>query len=215
MYSFKLIPLLLKALHITLSLSILGMLLGLAVGILLTFIRLYKIPVLKQLAEIYISFFRGTPLLVQLFLLYFGLPQIFPLLKGMDAYTASLIGLGFNASAYIAEILRSSISAIDKGQMEASLSLGMSSFQGLYRIILPQAFRIAIPPLGNIFVDTVKGSSLAFTLGVVDILATAQMAAASSYKFFESYIIVALLYWILILIFNFLQRKLEKKLSAY
>ena len=191
------------------------MLLGLIVGIILTIIRLYKIPVIKQLSEIYISFFRGTPLLVQLFLLYFGLPQVFPFLKGMDAYTASLIGLGLNASAYIAEILRSSISAIEKGQMEACLSLGMTYWQGLKRVVLPQAFRISIPPLGNIFVDTVKGSSLAFTLGVVDILATAQMSAASNYKFFESYIIVAIMYWIVISIFNFLQRKLENKLSTY
>lgn len=215
MYSLSLIPLLFKALNITLSLSILGMLLGLIVGIILTIIRLYKIPVIKQLSEIYISFFRGTPLLVQLFLLYFGLPQVFPFLKGMDAYIASLIGLGLNASAYIAEILRSSISAIEKGQMEACLSLGMTYWQGLKRVVLPQAFRISIPPLGNIFVDTVKGSSLAFTLGVVDILATAQMSAASNYKFFESYIIVAIMYWIVISIFNFLQRKLENKLSTY
>ncbi|MGL4875643.1 MAG: ABC transporter permease subunit [Clostridium sp.] len=215
MYTLSLLPLLLKAVKITLSLSILGMMLGLFVGIVLSIIRIYKVPILKQLAELYISFFRGTPLLVQLFLLYFGLPQIFPALHNMSAYTASLIGLGLNASAYIAEILRSSIDAIDKGQMEACLSLGMSYAQGLRRVVLPQAFRIAIPPLGNIFVDTVKGSSLAFTLGVVDILATAQMAAASSYKFFESYVAVAIIYWVIILIFNALQRKLERKLSAY
>ncbi|MDQ0150013.1 ABC transporter permease subunit [Eubacterium multiforme] len=215
MYSFKLIPMLIKASKTTLSLSVFGMLMGLIIGTILSIIRIYKFPILKQLAEIYISFFRGTPLLVQLFLLYFGIPQIIPSLQNMSAYTAALIGLGLNASAYIAEILRSSVTAIDKGQMEACLSLGMTKGEGLRRIIMPQAFRIAIPPLGNIFVDTVKGTSLAFTLGVVELLAKAQMAAASSYKFFESYIIVAIMYWIIIEIFNYFQRILEKKLSVY
>ncbi|MGL5869211.1 ABC transporter permease subunit [Clostridium chrysemydis] len=215
MYAKSLIPLLIGAAKTTLFLSVLGMALGLIVGLALAFIRLFKIPVLKWIAEVYISFFRGTPLLVQLFLLYFGIPQIIPALKDMSAITATIIGLGLNASAYIAEILRSSISAINKGQMEACLSVGMTRFEGLKRIILPQAFRIAVPPLGNIFVDTIKGSSLAFTLGVIELLAKAQMAAASSYKFFESYIIVAIMYWIIISFFNFLQRILEKKLSVY
>lgn len=215
MYSLGLIPMLLKAAKVTIALSVFGMLLGLILGIGLAIIRLYKIPVLKQLGEVYISFFRGTPLLVQLFLLYFGIPQIIPSLQNMSAFTAALVGLGLNASAYIAEILRSSIDAIDKGQMEACLSLGMTKAQGLRRVVLPQAFKIAIPPLGNIFVDTVKGSSLAFTLGVVELLAKAQMEAAASYKFFESYIVVALMYWVIIGIFNYLQRLIEKKLSVY
>lgn len=215
MYSLKLIPMLIKAMKTTISLSVFGMILGLIIGIALAIIRVYKIPVIKQLAEIYISFFRGTPLLVQLFLLYFGIPQVIPPLQNMTAYTAALIGLGLNASAYIAEILRSSINAIDKGQMEACLSVGMTKGEGLKRIILPQAFRIAIPPLGNIFVDTVKGSSLAFTLGVVELLAKAQMAASSSYKFFESYIVVAIMYWIIIEFFNYLQKVLERKISVY
>ena len=215
MYSLKLIPMLIKAMKTTISLSVFGMILGLIIGIALAIIRIYKIPIIKQLAEIYISFFRGTPLLVQLFLLYFGIPQVIPPLQNMTAYTAALIGLGLNASAYIAEILRSSINAIDKGQMEACLSVGMTKGEGLKRIILPQAFRIAIPPLGNIFVDTVKGSSLAFTLGVVELLAKAQMAASSSYKFFESYIVVAIMYWIIIEFFSYLQKVLERKISVY
>lgn len=215
MYSLNLIPMLLTAVKTTLSLSVFGMIIGLVIGIVLSLIRIYRLPILKQIAEVYISFFRGTPLLVQLFLLYFGIPQVIPGLESMSAYTAALIGLGLNASAYIAEIFRSSINAIDKGQMEACLSVGMTRWQGLRRIILPQAFRIAIPPLGNIFVDTIKGSSLAFTLGVVELLAKAQMEAAASYKFFESYIVVAIMYWIIIEFFNYLQRILERKLSVY
>lgn len=215
MYSLKLIPMLITAVKTTLSLSIFGMIIGLIIGIIISLIRVYKIPVLKQITEVYISFLRGTPLLVQLFLLYFGIPQVIPALKDMSAYTAALVGLGINASAYIAEALRASINAINKGQMEACLSVGMTPWQGLRRIILPQAFRIAIPPLGNIFVNTIQSSSLAFTLGVAELLAKAQMQAAASYKFFESYIIVAIMYWIIIEFFNYLQRILERKLSVY
>ncbi|MEG1254782.1 ABC transporter permease subunit [Clostridium sp.] len=214
-YFMKLILSVMQGLKITIYLTIISMIIGLVVGIAIAIIRVFKIPVLKQLVGVHVSFFRGTPLLVQLFLLYFGLPQIIPALQNMNAFTAAYIGLGLNASAYIAEILRAAINAIDKGQMEACLSMGMTKSQGMRRVVLPQAFRIAIPSLGNIFVDNVKGSSLAFTLGVTEILARAQMSAAASYRFFESYVVVAIVYWILIGIFNYFQRILERKISAY
>ena len=214
-YAKEIFPKVLVGLKVTLIIAIVSMIIGLIVGLILSVVRVYKIPVLKQIVEVYISFFRGTPLLVQLFLLYFGLPQVIPELKDMSAYIATIVGLGLNSSAYIAEVLRSSIDAIDKGQMEACYSLGMTKGQGLRRIVLPQAFRISIPSLGNIFIDNIKSSSLAFTLGVVEILAQAQMIAAASYRFFEPYVIAALIYWIVILFFSFLQRILEKKLSVY
>lgn len=204
-----------QGLKTTLSLSIISMIIGLVVGISIAIIRVFNIPVLRQLADIHVSFFRGTPLLVQLFLLYFGIPQIIPSMKFISAFTAAYIGLALNASAYIAEVMRAAIGAIDKGQMEACLSMGMTKFQGMKRVVLPQAFRISVPSLGNIFIDNVKGSSLAFTLGVTEILARAQMSAAASYKFFESYVVVAIVYWILISIFNYLQNLLEKKISVY
>ena len=204
-----------QGLMTTLKLSVISMAIGLLIGIFIAMVRVFNVPVIKQLVEVYISFFRGTPLLVQLFLLYFGLPQIIPALKSISAFAAAIIGLGLNASAYIAEVLRAAIGAIDKGQMEACLSMGMTRGQGMWRIVLPQAFRIAIPSLGNIFIDNVKSSSLAFTLGVTEILARAQMSAAASYRFFESYVVVAIVYWILISIFNHLQRLVERKISVY
>lgn len=200
---------------ITISLAVIAMIIGLIIGILIAVIRMFNIPVLNQLCRIYISFFRGTPLLVQLFLLYFGLPEIFPVLKDINAYTAAFIGLGLNSSSYIAEVMRGAISAIDKGQMEACLAMGMTKMQGLKRVVFPQAVRVAIPSLGNIFIDNIKSSSLAFTLGVTEMLAKAQMFAASNYRFFESYIAVAVMYWILITIFNKIQFIVERKLSAY
>lgn len=205
----------LSGLWITLSLALISMIIGLLLGVVIAIIRKMNIPVLKQATSIFISFFRGTPLLVQLFLLYFGLPQLIPPLQNMTAYTATFIGLGLNAAAYIAEIMRASIDAIDIGQLEACISMGMTQVQAFKRIIMPQAFRIAIPSLGNIFIDNIKGSSLAFTLGVTEMLARAQMMASANYKFFESYIVVAIVYWILISIFNVIQSMLEKKLSVY
>lgn len=214
-YLKELVITVLKGLKTTLSLSIISMAIALVLGVLIAVVRFYKVIGIKQLVEVFVSFFRGTPLLVQLFLLYFGLPQLVPSLKGMTAYTAAIVGLALNAAAYIAESLRGAMEAIDKGQMEACISVGMTRGKALKRIIMPQVFRIALPSLGNIFVDNIKGSSLAFTLGVTEILARAQMNAAASYKFFESYIVVAIVYWITISFFNRLQKVIEIKISVY
>ena len=189
------------------------MIIGLIIALILVAISTYKIKILSPLSKIYISFFRGTPLLVQLFLLYYGLPQIIPVFKNINAYTATIIGLSMNSSAYMVETLRGAISSVDKGQMEAALSIGMTHWQGMKRIVLPQAARVAIPSLGNTFVDLLKSSSLAFTLGVAEILAQAQMSAAASYKFFENYLAVALIYWLIVIFFNYIQRILENKMS--
>ncbi|WP_322020528.1 amino acid ABC transporter permease [Clostridium butyricum] len=200
---------------VTILLSIISMIIGLMLGTIISVIRNLKVPVLSQIFSLYVSFFRGTPVLVQLFLLYFGLPEIFPILKGMGGFTAAYIALGFNASAYISEVLRGSFNAIDKGQMEACLAIGMNHIQAIKRIVLPQVLRISIPSIGNIYIDIIKGSSLAFTIGVAEILAKAQMIASANYKFFESYILIAVIYWIIIEILTYLQKVLEKRLSIY
>ncbi len=212
-YMIGVFPLLLKYLYLTVSLGVISMIVGLIIALILVSVLTYKIKILSPISKIYISFFRGTPLLVQLFLLYYGLPQIIPVLKNLNAYTAAIIGLSMNSSAYMVEILRGAISSIDKGQMEAATALGMTHWQGMRRIVLPQASRVAIPALGNVFVDLLKSSSLAFTLGVAEILAQAQMSAAATYKFFENYLAVALIYWGIILFFNYVQKMLETKIS--
>jgi len=212
-YMMQTFPLLGKYAYLTVSLAVISMIIGLIIALILVAISTYNVKILSPLSKIYISFFRGTPLLVQLFLLYYGLPQIFPVFKSMNAYTATIIGLSMNSSAYMVETLRGAISSIDKGQMEAALSIGMSHWQGMKRIVLPQAARVAIPSLGNTFVDLLKSSSLAFTLGVAEILAQAQMSAAASYKFFENYLAVALIYWLIVIFFSYIQRMLENKMS--
>ncbi|WML36818.1 amino acid ABC transporter permease [Clostridium sp. OS1-26] len=212
-YFTNLIPLMVKSLQITFGISILALLLGLVIALIIALIVQAKVKVLYPLTKIYISFFRGTPLIAQLFFLYFGIVQLIPSLKGMNAFTAAVLGIGLNSSAYMSETLRGAISSVDKGQIEACLSVGMTYIQAMRRIILPQAARVAIPALSNSFVDIVKGSALAFTLGVTEIMAVAQSEGASSYKFLESFTAVVLLYWIIITAFGYLQKILEKKMN--
>ncbi|MCT4619456.1 MAG: amino acid ABC transporter permease [Marinisporobacter sp.] len=212
-FMLEVFPRIIQYIHITLSITIISMIVGLCIGTALAIISIYKIKLLYPISKIYISFFRGTPLLVQLFLLYYGIPQIVPQFASISAYSAAFIGLSLNSAAYMSEIIRSAINAVDKGQMEACLSVGMSSLQGMRRIILPQAARIAIPPLGNTFVSLLKESSLAFTLGVSEMLAQAKMSAAATYKFFESYLAVALIYWFITVLVTYIQNKLEEKMN--
>ncbi|MDX1304239.1 amino acid ABC transporter permease [Photobacterium sp.] len=212
-YMLSLVPILLKYLGTTLAMAAWGLVFALVIAVGLALIRVYKVPVLDQLSQLYISFFRGTPLLVQLFLLYYGLPQVFPVFVGLDAFSAAVIGLSLHFAAYKAESIRAAITGVDRSQMEASLSIGMTEMQTMRRIILPQATRIALPSLMNYFIDMIKSTSLAFTLGVTEIMARAQMEASSSFKFFEAFLAVALIYWVMVVILTRVQYWAEAKLN--
>ncbi|SFA72469.1 amino acid ABC transporter permease [Clostridium frigidicarnis] len=202
-----------KYIKLTLYMATISTAIGLVIALVLATIRFFKIRGLYELSNVYISFFRGTPLLVQLFIFYYGLPQSIKALRNVTPLTAMIVGLSMCGSAYMAEIIRGALDSVDKGQMEAALSVGMTRSQALRRIIFPQAIRVAIPGIGNTFVDLLKSSSLAFVLGLTEILARAQMAAASSFKVMESYLSIAIIYWIIVEGFNFLQKLLEKKLA--
>ncbi|UTV27767.1 amino acid ABC transporter permease [Photobacterium atrarenae] len=212
-YMLSLMPILLKYLGTTLNMAVWGLLFALVLALVLALLRIYRVPVLDQLSQLYISFFRGTPLLVQLFLLYYGLPQVFPVFVGLDAFSAAVIGLSLHFAAYKAETIRAAIIGIDRSQMEASLSIGMTELQAMRRIILPQASRVALPSLMNYFIDMIKSTSLAFTLGVAEIMAKAQMEASSSFKFFEAFLAVALIYWGIVLVLTRVQNWAETKLN--
>ncbi|MCT4507364.1 MAG: amino acid ABC transporter permease [Tepidibacter sp.] len=212
-FAWNLLPLMLKYLHVTIIMSVLSLVFGLMIAIIVALIIQTKIKIIYPITKIYVSFFRGTPLIAQLFFLYFGLVQIIPSLKGMDAFTAAVIGLSLNASAYMSETIRGAISSVDKGQMEGALSIGMTYLQAMRRVVLPQAARVAIPALSNNFIDIIKGSSLAFTLGVTEIMATAQMEGAAAYRFFEAFTDVIIIYWGIISLLGYLQKKLEVKMS--
>jgi putative amino-acid transport system permease protein len=175
--------------------------------------RVVRVPVLDHLVQLFISFFRGTPLLVQLFLFYYGLPQILPVLSGINGVTAAIIGLTLHFSAYMAESIRAAIQGVDRSQWEAAQAVGMTQGQSMRRIILPQAARVAAPTLVNYFIDMIKSTSLAFTLGVTEMMGATQKEAAGSFLYFEAFLVVAMMYWAIVEALSFLQKRLEFRLN--
>ncbi|AGI25482.1 amino acid ABC transporter permease [Pseudomonas sp. ATCC 13867] len=205
-------PFLLKGAVFTVVLSVGGMFFGLLLGFVLALMRLYGFTALSWLARIYVSFFRGTPLLVQLFMIYYGLPQ-----AGieLDPLPAALIGFSLNMAAYVCEILRAAIGSIDKGQWEAAASIGMTRAETLRRVILPQAARTALPPLGNSFISLVKDTALAATIQVPELFRQAQLITARTFEVFTMYLAAALIYWILASILSHLQNRLEDRVNRH
>lgn len=212
-FAIRLFPLMAKYLKVTLFLSIGSAFFGLIIAIIISLCIDLKIKILAPLMRIYVSFFRGTPLLAQMFLLYFGFVQVMPSFKNISSFTAALIVLSLNSAAFMSETIRGAIASVDKGQMEACLSVGMTYTQAISRIILPQATRVAIPALFNSFINIVKSTSVAFTIGVTEMIAVAQLEAASSYRYLEAFIDIVIVYWILTSLLGKLQKKLELKLS--
>ena len=197
---FTQIPLLLKYLPVTMELAVTAMIASLILGLLLALVKIKKVPVLKQLVSIYISVIRGTPVLVQLYVTYFGIPM---LLKYIN------FKCGFNA-----EIIRASLESVDKGQVEAASALGMNYFQALIRIILPEAIVVALPSLGNAFIGLIKGTSLAFVCSVVEMTAEGKILAGRNYRYFEVYISLAIIYWVITFVLERVISYLEKKLRV-
>ncbi|EQM77966.1 cystine ABC transporter permease [Stutzerimonas stutzeri] len=206
------LPFLLKGAWWTVVLSLGGMFFGLLLGFGLALLRLYGYWPLQWLARIYVSFFRGTPLLVQLFMIYYGLPQLG---IQLDPLPAALIGFSLNMAAYTAEILRAAIASIDRGQWEAAASIGMSRAQTLYRAILPQAARTALPPLGNSFISLVKDTALAATIQVPELFRQAQLITARTFEIFTMYLAAALIYWLLASVLAYFQGRLEDRVNRH
>lgn len=211
-YMLGIIPQILTYLPITLSISLSAIVLSTLLGAGLAVLLRGRRP-LPLIAHLYLSFFRGTPVLVQLLIIYFGLPQLFPALNSLGAIYAVIIGLSLNSAAYLAEVFRAAIDSVDRGQWEASLASGLSHVQAARRIVLPQACRNAIPAAGNIWIGLIKNSSLAFTLGVSELLAGGKLIATESLKFFEAYFAVGLVYWALTMALSALQRQLERYIN--
>ena len=212
-YMWDLVPVIAGYVPLTLFMAIVAMVAALTLGSALAIVRVLRVPVLDRIVAVFISFFRGTPLLVQLFLFYFGLPQIVPAMTGIDGVTAAIIGLTLHFSAYMAESIRGAILGVDRSQWEAAQSIGMTQGQLLRRIILPQAARTAAPTLMNYFIDMIKSTSLAFTLGVTEMMGAAQKEAAGSFLYLEAFLVVALFYWVIVETLSAGQRRLESSLG--
>ncbi|GAB1540135.1 amino acid ABC transporter permease [Scytonema sp. NUACC21] len=197
---------------VTLQITALSVVLGTIAGSLIGIARLSPIVPIRWISRAYIDFFRGTPLLVQIFMIYFGLPalaQNFGIPLRFDRLVAAVIALSFNSAAYIAEIVRAGIQSIEPGQAEAASSLGMSGFQTMRYIIFPQAMRRMIPPLGNEFITLLKDTSLVAVIGFEELFRRGQLIVADTYRAFEVYTIVAIIYLVLTLassqFFSFLE----------
>lgn len=206
------VPQILEGLPYTLSLSLIGFVLGTFCGFFVALLRMSKLAPLRWLAMTHISLMRGIPLMVLLFFIYFGLP--FMGLQ-LDAITASIIAFTSMSSAYISEIIRASLSAIDKGQWEAARSLGLRTNVIYRKIIIPQAFRIALPPLSNVLLDMVKSTSLTAMITVPEIFNKAKIVGGAKSDYMTVYICVALIYWVICTLYAVGQVHLEKRLATY
>ena len=212
-YMIGLFPIILSYVPLTLTMAVTAMAGALVLASAQAIIRIFRLPVIDQLVARFISFFRGTPLLVQLFLFYYGLPRVVSALTSIDGVTAAIIGLTLHFSAYMAESIRAAILGVDRSQWEAAQSIGMTQGQLLRRIILPQAARVAAPTLMNYFIDMIKGTSLAFTLGVTEMMGAAQKEAAGSFLYLEAFLVVALFYWAIVEVLSVGQRRMEAHLG--
>lgn len=203
--------------------TLVAMIIGLVLGLFLALIKINKIPVLNQIRLVFVSFIRGTPIYVQLLLTYTGIPLI---LKAVNlnygtTYTINdispmlfvILTFAFNEAAYNSETIRAAIESVDVGQIEAAKSLGMTNSQVFWRVTLPEAATVAVAPLGNSLMGLLKGTSLAFVAGVIEMTAEAKIFGGSNFRIFESYLAVALVYWAINFVFENLIRLLEKKLQ--
>ncbi len=209
-------PFLLKGLAITLQVSLISIIIGMIVGLVSCLLVIGKVPVLSTVARVYVWVIRGTPMVVQALFIYFGTPQIIRLLDPqfrMTTTVAGIITLSLNAGAYLSEIYRSGIQAVDHGQVEASRSLGLSSGITMFKVVLPQAIKIVTPALVNQFIITVKDSSILTVIGLSETVNQANQYVSVNWNYFETYFWVGVTYLIVISALMVLSKYVEKKLS--
>lgn len=203
---------LIPGLLVTIPLTILAFTFGLMIAVFTALIQIAQIPILKTAARFYIWLIRGTPLLVQLYVIFYGLPSLGIVL---DAFPSAVFVFSINTGAYAAETIRASIESVPKGQLEASYCIGLTFSQAMRRIILPQAFRVAFPPLSNSLISLVKDTSLAANITVLEMFMTTQQIAARTYEPFALYCEVGLIYLLFSTVLTKLQAYGEQKLKTY
>jgi glutamine transport system permease protein len=208
----KYIPLLLKGMGLTVQLTFIAVAIGTVIGLCVSLLRISRFKLINLPARAYVDFFRGTPLLVQILLIHQGLPQILGI-KSISPFVSGLVALSLNSGAYIAEIFRAGIKSIHKGQMEAARSLGMTYSQAMRYIILPQAFKRSIPPLGNEFIAMLKDSSLVSVIAVQELMMSGRVTIGRTYRPFETWITVAFLYLIMTFTISLFVSYLERVFS--
>lgn len=209
-------PLLLEGLEMTVMISLLSIAIGILIGLAMCLFGMAKNVVLRGISAVYIWLIRGTPMLVQAFIVFFGLPQVISMFVPgftLSPFTAGLITLSLNAGAYLAEIFRGGISSVPKGQREAARSLGLNSTKTFIKVVLPQAIKIAIPSMVNQFIITIKDTSILSVIGLGELMNRGRVYVGSSYLFFETYVYVAIFYLIIISILMIVSKYVEKKFN--
>ncbi|TFD26334.1 amino acid ABC transporter permease [Cryobacterium cryoconiti] len=196
----------------TIPLALASFAIGLTLALGLALMRLSRLGWVSGIARVYISIVRGTPLLVQLFVIFYGLPSVGIVI---DPWPSAVIAFSLNVGGYAAEVIRAAILSVPKGQWEAAYMIGMSHRRALTRIILPQAARVSVPPLSNTFISLVKDTSLASVILVTELFREAQQVAAFSSEFMLLYLEAALIYWVICLALSSVQSVLEKRLDRY
>ena len=219
------LPKIMLAVPITLFMSFVSAAAGWLIGLIIALVRKNQVPVLSQISAVFVSFMRGVPMVILLYISYYALPILLYSyglsigitidINAVPPIVYAIIALALDQAAYSSEIFRSALSAVDEGQMEAAFSVGMTRTQALVRIVFPQALAMAIPNLGGIFVGLVKGTSLAYYVGVYEITATANLLAMPALNFIEAYIMTTLIYEVISFVFNKLFRICENRLKKF
>ncbi|GAA1384551.1 amino acid ABC transporter permease [Peribacillus frigoritolerans] len=205
------LPLLLKGLQVTLYIFVIAIILGFLIGLLVALLRLAPIKILNWIAKVYVDAIRGTPFIVQLFFIYFGVNSLNVI--SLDSTTAGIITVAINAGAYFAEIIRAGIQSIDKGQTEAARSIGFTGAQTMRYVVLPQAFRRMLPTITNQSIISLKDTSLLSVIGIADLTQQGQIQASATFEAFKVWLAVGVIYFIIIylltLIANFIERRVQ------
>ena len=211
-YAIDALPMLLQGVKYTILISVVGLIIGLLIGIIVGFGRIAKNKFLYGLSSVYVQVIRGTPIMIQALYIYFAIPMM--LNTEIDPLIAGITAISINAGAYIAEIVRGAVESIDRGQMEAGRSLGLTHFQTMRKIIWPQAFKRMIPPLGNQFIISLKDTSLLTVIGVGELTRQGTIIVATNFRAVEIYTMVAILYLIMTLTISFILRLMEKRMDV-
>lgn len=206
------LPFLLEGSIMTIQLTVLSLIFGSILGVIFALLKISRNLVLHSFATFYIWIFRGTPMILQLFFFYYAMPSMG---LTLTPFTAAVIGLSLNCGAYMAEIIRGGIISIDKGQFEASKALGFTYFQTMTKIVLPQTFRVIIPPVGNEFISMLKDTSLVSTIAMVELMRTATQIYSTTFKITEMLVSAAALYLIMTTVFTSVFSIIEKRLAKY
>lgn len=213
-YFLEIFPVIARKVNVTFELTLVATFFALIVGIVVAVIRYYNIRGLSQLTKVYVSIMRGTPVVAQLYFFYYGVALYSAFVRDMTPLMAVSVVMSLNIGAFMSESIRGALMSVDEGQKEAAYSLGMTNLQLVVRIIIPQAIRIALPPLFNDVINLIKMTSLAFMLGVPDIMGAAKIEGARTFRYFEIYAVVMILYWVIIFILGLLHKLLEKKCAS-